>query len=63
MERQEKEIGKIQHLLSDAESMWKDLPRLADLQRSTNYTLEAIADLKSNITGDQEKGKCNMQHC
>lgn len=42
MERQEKEIKKIQRLLSDAESMWKDLPRLADLHRSTNQTMESI---------------------
>lgn len=55
MERQEKDISKIQQLLSDAESMWKDLPRLADLQRSTNYTLEGIAELKSNLSGEQEK--------
>ncbi|CAB3230722.1 unnamed protein product [Arctia plantaginis] len=47
MERQEQDIKKIQRLLSDAESMWKDLPRLADLHRSTNQTLEAL----SNTTG------------
>ncbi|KAJ2945770.1 hypothetical protein O0L34_g612 [Tuta absoluta] len=42
MERQEKEVKKIQQLLSDAESMWKDLPRLADLNNSLNQTLAAI---------------------
>lgn len=44
MERQEQDIKKIQRLLSDAESMWKDLPRLADLHRSTNQTLEALTN-------------------
>lgn len=57
MERQEKDINKIQKLLSDAESMWKDLPHLSDLQRTTNFTLEAIAELKNNLTENQEKGK------
>ncbi|CAH0725568.1 unnamed protein product, partial [Brenthis ino] len=63
IERQEKDISKIQQLLSDAESMWKDLPRLADLQRSTNYTLEGLAELKSNLSGEQEKSvaKINMK--
>ncbi|XP_045451520.1 uncharacterized protein LOC123660501 [Melitaea cinxia] len=63
MERQEKDINKIQKLLSDAESMWKDLPHLSDLQRTTNFTLEAIAELKNNLTENQEKAvlKTNMK--
>lgn len=56
MERQEKSVQKIQQLLSDAESMWKDLPRLADLQRSANHTLEALRDVEYNLTGNQERG-------
>ncbi|KAL0821947.1 hypothetical protein ABMA28_005338 [Loxostege sticticalis] len=55
MERQEKEIVKIQKLLSDAESMWKDLPRLADLQISTNQTLEAIESAKEDLKEANEK--------
>ncbi|XP_069361251.1 putative leucine-rich repeat-containing protein DDB_G0290503 isoform X4 [Maniola hyperantus] len=63
MERQEKSINKIQKLLSDAESMWKDLPRLADLQRSSNYTLEGLRDLQANLTGNQDKAvtKINLK--
>ncbi|CAK1555602.1 unnamed protein product [Leptosia nina] len=53
MERQEKDIKKIQQLLSDAESMWKDLPRLADLKRATNDTLEAIANSQQNVTASE----------
>ncbi|XP_038222272.1 uncharacterized protein LOC119839907 [Zerene cesonia] len=54
MERQEGEIKKIQQLLSNAESMWKDLPRLADIKRATNDTLEALAVTQSNITGNED---------
>ncbi|CAH2250106.1 jg6843 [Pararge aegeria aegeria] len=63
MERQEKSISKIQQLLSDAESMWKDLPRTADLQRNANYTLEGIRDLQYNLTGNQDKAvtKINLK--
>lgn len=57
MERQEKDIQKIQQLLTDAESMWKDLPRLADLNRSTNQTLESISHLQKNVTSIDEKCK------
>ncbi|VVC87263.1 unnamed protein product [Leptidea sinapis] len=60
MERQEKEIQNIQKLLSDAEGMWKDLPRLADLKRETNYTLEAIANVRNNSTSNQEKTVSRM---
>ncbi|XP_028159756.1 uncharacterized protein LOC114352370 [Ostrinia furnacalis] len=55
MEKQEKEIVKIQKLLSDAESMWKDLPRLADLQISINQTLEAIESAKEDLKETSEK--------
>ncbi|XP_075980708.1 uncharacterized protein LOC142979583 [Anticarsia gemmatalis] len=55
IERQEKEIKKIQNLLSDAESMWKDLPRLADLYRSTNQTLEAVSNSTDVITVNNGK--------
>lgn len=57
MERQEKEIVKIQKLLSDAESMWKDLPRQGDLQVSTNQTLEAIEGAKEDLKENGEKGR------
>lgn len=55
MERQEKEIKKIQQLLSDAESMWKDLPRLADLRGTVNQTLEAIGKVRNDLTENIEK--------
>lgn len=55
MERQEKDIKKIQKLLSDAESMWKDLPRLAHFQIATNRTLEAIELAKSDSRENDEK--------
>ncbi|CAG4991244.1 unnamed protein product [Colias eurytheme] len=54
LERQEGEIKKIQLLLSNAESMWKDLPRLADIKRATNDTLEALVAAQSNITGNED---------
>lgn len=57
MERQEKDIKSIQRLLGDAESMWKDLPRLADLRGATNQTLEAIASAKAKLEEDGEQGK------
>lgn len=49
MERQEKDIKKIQNLLSDAESMWKDLPKLADLHRSTKQITEAISNATDTL--------------
>ncbi|KAL4707868.1 hypothetical protein ACJJTC_010303 [Scirpophaga incertulas] len=55
MERQEKEIIKIQKLLSDAEGMWKDLPRSADLHVATNQTLEAIESVKEDVKENDEK--------
>ncbi|XP_045523345.1 putative leucine-rich repeat-containing protein DDB_G0290503 [Pieris brassicae] len=63
MERQEKDIKKIQQLLSDAESMWKDLPRLADLKRATNDTLEALLVSQANITtaGDSSAAKISTK--
>lgn len=63
MERQEKDIIKIRQLLSDAESMWKDLPHLADIKRSTNDTLEGIAALQRNVTDIMEKGKLKYFLC
>ncbi|XP_047992190.1 putative leucine-rich repeat-containing protein DDB_G0290503 isoform X1 [Leguminivora glycinivorella] len=56
MERQEKEVKKIQQLLGDAESMWKDLPRLADLRWSTNLTLDAVAAASATLTENNEQG-------
>ncbi|XP_052743259.1 structural maintenance of chromosomes protein 2 isoform X2 [Bicyclus anynana] len=63
MERQEKSINKIQQLLSDAESMWKDLPRTADLQRNANHTLDGLRELQHNLTGNQDKAvtKINLK--
>ncbi|XP_073958345.1 uncharacterized protein [Choristoneura fumiferana] len=55
MERQEKEIKTIQQLLGDAESMWKDLPRLADLRVATNQTLAAIASAQAGLKEDGEQ--------
>ncbi|XP_041982368.1 uncharacterized protein LOC121735578 [Aricia agestis] len=55
MERQERDIKKIQQLLGDAESMWKDLPRLSDLNKYTNQTLDGIAALQRNLTEADEK--------
>ena len=57
MERQEIEVRKIQRLLSDAESMWKDLPRLADLHRATNHTIEAVSNSTETILTNNELGK------
>lgn len=57
MKRQESEIKKIRQLLSDAESMWKDLPRKADLQLSSNQTLDAIAKAVEDIKETEENGK------
>ncbi|XP_059048751.1 collectin-12 [Achroia grisella] len=55
MERQEMDIKKIQKLLSDAESMWKDLPRISHLQISTKHTLEAIERAKDDMIENDEK--------
>lgn len=57
MERQGKEITKVQRLLSDAESMWKDLPRLRDLQIATNRTLDAIVNSTESTRENDEKCK------
>ncbi|KAJ0174514.1 hypothetical protein K1T71_009622 [Dendrolimus kikuchii] len=54
MKRQESEIKKIRQLLSDAESMWKDLSRKTDLQLSSNQTLEAIAKAVEDIKENEE---------
>lgn len=54
MEKQEKEIVKIQRLLSDAEGMWKDLPRLADLHRASNQTLQSVVTGIDNIRENNE---------
>lgn len=55
MERQEKEIVKIQKLLSDAESVWKELPTRSDLHVATNQTLEAIEGTKEDLKESDEK--------
>lgn len=57
MERQEKEIKKIQQLLSDAESMWKDLPRLADINRATNQTIDTVTKATETMLINNEMGK------
>ncbi|CAD0202483.1 unnamed protein product [Chrysodeixis includens] len=54
MERQEKEIKKIQQLLSDAESMWKDLPRLADINRATNQTIDTVTKATETLLINNE---------
>ncbi|KPI99846.1 hypothetical protein RR46_04820 [Papilio xuthus] len=54
MERQEGEIKKIQQLLSEAESTWKELPRRADTQLALNITLESIESIRHNITDDSD---------
>ncbi|XP_014371339.2 MAR-binding filament-like protein 1-1 [Papilio machaon] len=54
MERQEAEIKKIQQLLSDAESTWKELPRRSDTQLALNITLESIESIRHNITDDSD---------
>lgn len=59
MALQGKEITKVQRLLSDAEGMWKDLPRLNDLQLATNKTLDAIVNATENIKENEDK--CKLQ--
>ncbi|XP_049875844.1 putative leucine-rich repeat-containing protein DDB_G0290503 [Pectinophora gossypiella] len=63
MERQEKEIQKIQQLLTDAESMWKDLPRVADLTAATNRTLDAVQQAKNELkeNDDASVGKVSTK--
>ncbi|GBP30119.1 hypothetical protein EVAR_94962_1 [Eumeta japonica] len=56
MEKQEKDVKNIQKLLSDAESIWKGLPRLADLNEATNKTIAALQEVKYNIISNEEKG-------
>ncbi|CAH2044026.1 unnamed protein product, partial [Iphiclides podalirius] len=50
MERQEGEIKKIQQLLSDAESTWKELPRRSESLLALNLTLEGIESIRHNMT-------------
>ncbi|CAG9112219.1 unnamed protein product [Plutella xylostella] len=60
MERQEGEIKKIQHLLSDAEGLWKELPRATDLHAATNQTLAALQDTKEAIRTNEEQSVTTM---
>lgn len=55
MERQETEIKNIQKLLSNAESMWKELPRLADVASHINNTLASIEKTRNDILENDEK--------
>lgn len=57
MERQEADIKKIQQLLSDAESTWKELPRRADTQLALNITLESIETIRHDVTDDRNNSK------
>nr|XP_049705083.1 putative leucine-rich repeat-containing protein DDB_G0290503 [Helicoverpa armigera] len=61
MERQEIEVKKIQRLLSDAESMWKDLPRLADLNRSTNETIDSVNKATETLLINNEMAVTKME--
>lgn len=54
MERQEKEIKKIQRLLSDAEGLWKDLAKTSDVNLGVNHTLMAIEHVKVNASAHDE---------
>ncbi|CAG4960040.1 unnamed protein product [Parnassius apollo] len=54
MERQEADIKKIQQLLSDAESTWKELPRRSESQLGLNLTLEGIQSIKHYLTETEE---------
>lgn len=55
MERQEAEIKKIQKVLSNAESMWKELPKLADVASHINTTLGSIEKTRNDILENDEK--------
>lgn len=55
LKRQETEVKKIRELLSDAESMWKDLPRKSELQLSSNQTMNSIAKAFELIKENDEK--------
>lgn len=55
MERQEIDIKNIQKILIDAESMWKDLPRVSQIERAHNETLEAIVNATEDIKANDEK--------
>lgn len=55
MERQETEIKNIQKLLSNAESMWKELPKLADVAGHINNTLASIEKTRNDILESDEK--------
>lgn len=57
MERQGKEITKIQKLLSDAEGVWKQLPKLVDLQTGTNQTLDAVVKATESMNKNSEACK------
>lgn len=55
MERQETEIKAIQKVLSNAESMWKELPKLADVANHMNNTLSSIEKTRNDILENDEK--------
>lgn len=55
MERQEAEIKNIQKLLANAESMWKELPRVADVASHINNTLASIEKTRNDILENDEK--------
>lgn len=59
MERQEDGIKKINNKITEAESIWKDLPKRIELQTATNDTLKAIANVTENIkdSGDNSVNK------
>lgn len=60
MERQEVEVKKIQRLLSDAESIWKDLARQSDLFRYTNNTIETVNKATETILINNEMGEFTL---
>lgn len=55
MERQEADIKNIQKLLSNAESMWKELPKLTDVASHINNTLASIEKTRNDILESDEK--------
>lgn len=59
MVRQEGEIQKIQRLLSDAEGLWKELPRRDELQQATNQTLAALQLAAEGLKDNDEKCEDN----
>lgn len=60
MDRQGEEITKVRRLLSDAESTWKELPRLKDLQQATNMTLDAVVNATETLKENDEKAVSKM---